>query len=209
MVHRSYRTALPPPGLGPPEGPNTYAGRLSPGLVHISRFLNRGSASVSKIPEAVSGKELGRLLGITDRWVRDLEKQGVIKRIAYRQYDPVKCSHDYWAWKIKTEVDKISLAARDTLRDRREQEIAQRIAIRDRTLINFEEAMAALEAICGLFLGAVSGLPAQITREHGERTRIEGICDAVRRRLSERFAKVMEAIRAGAPVGVAEPEDDA
>jgi hypothetical protein len=126
---------------------------------------------VSKLPDTVNGKELGRLLGITDRWVRDLEKQGVLKRVAYRQYDPVRCSHDYWGWKIKAEVEKVALAGKDTLRERREQEIEQRIAIRDRSLINFDEAMAALEAICGLFLAAISGLPAQITREHGERTR--------------------------------------
>ncbi|RWO35933.1 MAG: hypothetical protein EOS11_33375 [Mesorhizobium sp.] len=164
---------------------------------------------MAKLPDTISAKDLGKLLGITDRWVRDLEKQGVLKRKARGQYDPCECVQAFVGWKARAEVEKVGPALKDTLRERREQEIAQRIAIRDRTLINFDEALAALETICGLFLAAISGLPAQITREHGERTRIEGICDAVRRRLSKRFAEVMEAVRAGRPVGGAEPEDDA
>ncbi|TIN76765.1 hypothetical protein [Mesorhizobium sp.] len=162
---------------------------------------------MSAIPEYVGASDLASFLKITPRQLQKLVAQGVLPKSSRGKYPFRECAQEYYGRKAGRELELRPDS--DPLRETRQREIQQRIAIRDRTLINFDEALAALETICGLFLAAISGLPAQITREHGERTRIEGICDAVRRRLSKRFAEVMEAVRAGKPVGGAEREDDA
>ncbi|RWN44767.1 MAG: hypothetical protein EOR96_00015 [Mesorhizobium sp.] len=155
----------------------------------------------------VSRNEAARLIAVTPQRLEQHVRDGFIVRSGRGRYRICDVVHGRIKF-LEAERDRAAAGSGDDLRRTKQQEIQQRIAIRDRSLINFDEAMAALEAICGLFLAAISGLPAQITREHGERTRIEGICDAVRGRLSTRFAEVMEAVRAGKPVGGAEPEED-
>lgn len=157
----------------------------------------------------VSGKALAAVLGVTDRWVRDLEKQGVFKREARSQYDLAKCVPAYIEWRLKAEASKQAPPSSDRVRDARAMEIERRMAREDRDIIALDEAMGAFDEATGHYLQSMSGLPAQITRDVSERRRIEAICDAERRRLATRFTEGRTALRTGVTSFDAVDEDDA
>lgn len=159
--------------------------------------------------KTVNAKGLAAVLGVTDRWVRDLEKQGVFKRQARGRYDLTECVPAYVEWRVKAEVTKQAPPSGDRVRDARAAEIERRMAREDRKIIDIDEAFGVLDDVVGHFLQSISGLPAQITRNVSERRRIEAICDAERQRLATRFAEGLSALQTGDQAPDADDEDDA
>ena len=157
----------------------------------------------------VSGKTLASVLGLTDRWVRNLEKQGVFSRVGRGQYDLTSCVPAYIEWRVKAEAAKAAQPSGDRVRDARAAEIERRMAREDRDIIALDEAMAAFEDATGAFVQTLSGLPARITRNQGERRRIEVICDGERQRLTTRFEEVSTSLRTGRAIADPGTEDDA
>jgi hypothetical protein len=161
------------------------------------------------IPKIVTAGVLAEHLGLTPERIRQLAKQGVLERNARSTYECSKAVQSYVAWRIAAAERAGEGTSADALRARREQEIAQRMAVRDRDLIRLDDALEEVDAIVGALLAFVSGLPAQITGDPRERQRIELIIDKGRLRLSDRFAKSREAVRTGERPDEADDPDDA
>lgn len=162
------------------------------------------------LPKNVSLSALAALLGLTTRWVTKLVEAGTLPPPSGRSaYDLDACVKGYIASLKATAERAKDTSSADKLRDRREQEIALRMATKERGLIPLDDAVAAYDYATGEYLTSVSTLPARITRNPRERQRIESICDAERLRLSDRFAKRGKALRTGEPVAEAGDEDDA
>ncbi|TIM09152.1 hypothetical protein [Mesorhizobium sp.] len=163
---------------------------------------------MANLPDTISAKGLGKLLGITDRWVRDLEKQGVLKRKARGQYDPCECVQAFVGWKTRTEVAKQS-DVRDTLREAREREIAQRIAIKDHRLIDLAEHDAICDEVFGALKSELLGLPARTTRDLDLRQKLEIEINGALNRTSDRIAKAAAELGATGQGSQPAAEDDA
>lgn len=91
----------------------------------------------------------------------------------------------------------------------RAKEIDLRMAREERTLIDIGEALQCVDEISGELLQSLSSLPARITRDPRERTRIEQICDTERLRISDRFKQRASALQTGSSDIEADDEDDA
>jgi len=170
-----------------------------------------GSVDTSKEypPILVSQRELSARMGLTTRWIYDLTGEGVFEQVAGKKYDLDKSQAAYRIYKIEKEGVKRAPSASDGLTQRREELLKQRLDRESRELIPMAEALATLDIITGHFLEVISGLPARVTRNIGERKRIETITDAVRSKLASVFGAEREALRTGVPVGEAFDEDDA
>lgn len=97
----------------------------------------------------------------------------------------------------------------DKLREMRQLELSRKIAREDRQIITLDEAMGTVDAITGIYLTSLSGLPARITRDLAERKRLEKIFDEQRQRLTKRFSKEAHALETGEQPDQADGEDDA
>lgn len=161
------------------------------------------------LDQIVSSDVAAALICGTPHWLRKLHHE-------FRAFAPV--SRGRWRvgdvlaghFRYLTEANerRTKSAADSRVRDARAAEIERRMAIQGRDLIELAEALATVDDITGAFLGAVSGLPAQIAKDQRERQRITEICDGVRSRLDGRFSKSRDALRTGRAADQAEDEDD-
>lgn len=166
------------------------------------------SASSDELPEFVSGRALGAMLGITDRWVRELEKQGVLTKAGRGKYVLGTSVQSFIAWRLRTEVEKRDGGGRDSLRERREAEIAQRMAMRDRELIDIDEHDAVLDEVLGLVVAAMVGMPARVTRDRDLRKKIETEIDGAFNKASSRLKQRGAELRARGQADISSSEDD-
>jgi phage terminase Nu1 subunit (DNA packaging protein) len=174
-----------------------------------SRTRKKPAPKLGGLPAAIKQKDLAKLVGLTVRRVQILTNEGVLVRTARSEYDPVVNVARYLDFKIKAEVERLAPPSSDRLRDRREQQLAMKMAREDRQVIALEEALVVFDEITGQFVLTMNGLPAQITRDVGERKRIEKITDAARSQLAERFAESRQALRTGKQHPPSDAEDDA
>lgn len=162
-----------------------------------------------EIPDAVLAREIAPLLGVGMTRLPQLAKEGIIPKSVKGRYPVRETIVGYWKWKATSVERQNQSTSADKLRERRDEEIALRIAREKRELIPLSDALADHETITGQFLATISGLPARITRDPRERQRIEKICDEDRLRLTDLFAKQGRALQSGIPIGEADDEDDA
>lgn len=157
----------------------------------------------------VNAKVLASVLGVTDRWVRELEKQGVFARIDRGRYDLAACVQAFIAWKLEAEVDRSATSTNDTLRAAREREVNQRVAVRAGTLMEVAEHHAVVSEIFGLLKAELTGTPARITRDLALRPAIESEINASLNRAADRIEAKAADLDAGRVDASAEAADDA
>ncbi len=147
----------------------------------------------------VSAAELGLVLGVSDRWVRDLTKQGVLSKSGRGRYRLGESVRAHLAHRLETEVGG-AVRKIDAKQDY-ERERARKLKLQnDREeglLVPIEDASAALDQIVGVINSDLAGVPARITDDVAERRRIEGALDAVMHGLSERLTQAGGALREG------------
>ncbi len=165
--------------------------------------------ALERVPENVIQKDLAKVLGLSERRVQILLKEGVLIGNSRSSYPLADNVARYVDFKEKAAAEKAAPAAADGLRTKREEQLAIRIGREDRQLITLSEAMEFVDNICGRFLQTISGLPARHTRDLAERKRLEATCDDVRQELSDDFGKEQRALRTGVPIAEAADEDDA
>lgn len=134
--------------------------------------------------EAQSGSitvaQAAKLLMISEDWVWRLAKKGYFTRVSPGRYNLVAVVQGYIRY-LKDDERRSSKSAADSrVRDARAAEIERRMAREDRDLIMLDEAIEAYDFATGLFLESISGLPARMTRNAGERRRLEPIVTAGR-----------------------------
>lgn len=134
----------------------------------------------------VSASELAQMLGVTDRRIRQLAKEGTVirgvQRGRYRLQESVRRFLDV----REEQHQSVSL---DALREERLKTLRITRAQKDRELIALDEAIEFVDEVIGLFVASLQGLPARITNNIAERRRLNEIFDQERQRLADRFAE--------------------
>lgn len=149
------------------------------------------------------------LLKLSPRRVQQLATQKWIPRAEKGKYPLVGSVQGYIDF-LRDENERRTRSAADSrLRDARAREVEQRIAERDKGLIDVDEALTAADRLAGVYLSSITGLPARITRNQSERRRLEGICDNERQRVADMLSEIASDLRASRNADAAGSEVDA
>lgn len=135
----------------------------------------------------LNAPDLATVLNVTERRVRQLAAEGVVKRADRRgRYRLVPSVANY--------ISTLSAGERDAglapIRQERLLKLQRENALIDRELVKLDEAIGFVDEVCGSFVAALNGLPARITGDVRERRRLEAIIDAERQRLADKFAEI-------------------
>lgn len=178
--------------------------------------VKRGAARQPKSPavketlKPVSQKLMAEALRLTPRRIRQLLQEGVLIANGRSEYDLAENFARFNEHKLKEQAAKLApTSSTSKLQERREEQLARRMAREDRKTIDLEEALYTTDRMGGMYLQTISGLPSRLTRDVAERKRIEAICDNVRDELAASFDKERTSLRTGLPVGEVLEEDDA
>jgi hypothetical protein len=136
------------------------------------------------------------LIKVTPRRLQQLTAQGWIKKESRGQYTVVAVVHGYLAFRDDEERNAAKTAADSRVRDARAREMELRIAREEKELIPTVEALTFLQAVVGMLISRLIGLPAQITRDRDERRRIEAIIDDIRTDVDKEIADLQVEYRA-------------
>lgn len=142
----------------------------------------------------LNSAQMAAVLGITERRVRQLAAEGVVKRADRRgRYRLVPSVANYISTLSANERD----AGLAPIRQERLLKLQRENALRNRELITLDEALGAVDEVCGSFVASLNSLPARITNDVRERRRLEAIIDAERQRLTDKFAEIQAQLAAG------------
>ena len=143
----------------------------------------------TSIPDEISVDDFARLIGVTPRTIRNYVVEGVVTS-GGRGNVLLNPS-------IRNLIDHAKVARPDSVLDRararaldartRAQEI--RTAREEGRLIEFDEAMALVEDVTGLFVAAIESVPARYTRDRDKRADLERVVFDVRTDVSNDMAK--------------------
>lgn len=164
------------------------------------------------VHEEISVKLLAGVLGVTERWVQQLEKQGVLKKNGRSRYDLAASVQAYIKFKVESEVARV-VPEDSSPGERVKVERARKLRLendeKELRLVQTPDAIAALDAIVGPLKADLAGVPARVTDDVAERRRIEDAIDTVLRALANRFKEACRALRSGRDPLSAGDEDDA
>lgn len=152
---------------------------------------------------------MAKTLGITVQRLNELARSGALPKVGRGDFDLAATVQAYLSFRLDGEEKRQSNVSADRLRDLRASEVEQRVAEKARQLVSMDEAMGVFDQVAGLYVESIGGLPARLTRDEGERQRIEGVCDQERQRLSDRFGKLGRVLRTGIDADEADEEADA
>lgn len=162
---------------------------------------------MNTIPDTAGAPDLATLLGVSARWLQSLVKQGVLPKSKRGKYPVAECVQAYMNWRLENEIERLQLRTKDSLRDTREAEIAQRMAMRDRELIDIDEHDAVLDEVVGIINAGLVGLPARVTRDRQMRKKIEAEIDRTMNAASARLRQRGEELRASGKASVQEADE--
>lgn len=155
-------------------------------------YLARSDQRKALIEKTISTADAAALLGVSSKWVQELQKKGYVKSAGRGQWVLADVVQGYIGF-LKDETKRNSKsAAASRVTDARTREIELKIAQREGRLIDRDEHEAVLELVTGRYLGSLGGIGAQITREPEERDRINRIIDQERERLADYFEEIAE-----------------
>lgn len=157
----------------------------------------------------VSTTAMARHLGITERWLQLLAKDGTLSPLARGKWPLSATVQAYVAFLKEGAEKKTGTTSMDKLREEKIADIRQARALRDRTAIDLEEALIIFDEQTGLYVSSLNGLPARITSIPRERRRLDDIFDEERLRLCDLLAKKRSRLETGREDPEATDEDDA
>ncbi len=150
-----------------------------------------------------------RLIKVSPRRLQQLVAGGWIPRAGHGHYTVVGVVHGYVAYRDDLEQRRSAAASDTDLRVVRRREIEQRMAIRDRDLIDIVEHDAVFDEAIGMLKAELIGLPARITRNRAMRNQIESEIDGVLNRAAARFEQATAQLRETGKAPLPAEEDDA
>jgi len=158
----------------------------------------------------VSTATLATFLNLSTGRVKAMAMEGSLPPMLARgRWKLVDCVHHYIAFLKEEQRSKTKTASETRVRDARAAEIEIRIARGNRDVIDLSEALGVIDDCTGIFLQALSSIPARITRDQNERRRIEAICDEERVRIADSLLEKASVARTGIPTAETDPEIDA
>lgn len=143
----------------------------------------------TSMPDEVAIDDFAHLIGVTPRTVRNYISEGIVTSggRGKARLNP----------SVRNLLDAAKVARPDSVLDRararaldartRAQEI--RTAREEGRLIEFDEAMALMEDITGLFVAAIESVPARYTRDMKTRLALEQVVFDVRTDVAKSMAK--------------------
>ena len=147
------------------------------------------------IPDEVSIDDFAKLVGVTQRTVRNYVQEGTVTSGGRGKVllNP----------SIRNLIDAAKVARPDSQLDKararaldartRAQEI--KTAREEGRLMEFDEAMALVEDLTGLFVSAIESVPARFTRDMKVRLNLEKVVFDVREEVSKEMAKRADELR--------------
>ncbi|SCM79952.1 conserved hypothetical protein [uncultured Pleomorphomonas sp.] len=157
----------------------------------------------------VSTTAMARHLGITERWLQLLAKDGTLVPLARGKWPLSSTVQAYIAFLKEGAEKKTGTTSMDKLREEKIADIRQARALRDRTAIDLDEALGIFDEQTGIYVSSLNGLPARITSVPRERRRLDDIFDEERLRLCDLLAKARNRLETGREDPEATAEDDA
>lgn len=160
----------------------------------------RGALEATKVDDEVSVSDLGKVLGVGERWVQQLDAQGILTKSARGRYPLASSVQAYTKFKVESEVAR-AIPEETSAGERVKAERARKLKLendeRELLLVAMPEALAALDLIVGPIKAGLAGVPARVTDDIAERRRIEDAIESVLTDIADRLDKVGAAMAAG------------
>ena len=150
--------------------------------------------------------QAAKLLMKSGERIRQLAKEGWIERQGppgNARYYLLDVVQGYIRFRDDEDRRQTKSAAASRVSDARAREIELRNAQREARMIETDEALAAIDALVGLFLTLLSGLAARCTRDLQVRRVIEGAVFDIRNQLADLAASLVADIAARRAAGAA------
>ena len=130
------------------------------------------------------------LIDVTPRRLRQLASDGWFKNIGRNKWSAVGVVHGYVKFLKSDDRNSQKSIATARVTNARTRQIELSIAKQEGSLIPLDEHNELIAFVAGLFLTQLSSLPARITRNVRERSRIEVIIDESRASLSKKLSEL-------------------
>lgn len=136
-----------------------------------------------QIPTNASAAEIGALLGVSDRRIRQIAADAGIAASEHGSWPVGPVTRAAVAAASRERENDAEREARARLMAARAREVELRTAERERELIPTEDAINLIMTYFGSIVAKLNGLPAQITRDLKLRRQIEDVLDGFRREM--------------------------
>ncbi|WP_024275975.1 hypothetical protein [Hyphomicrobium sp. 802] len=160
----------------------------------------RGALDAAKVDDEVSVTDLGKVLGVGERWVQQLDAQGILTKSARGRYPLAASVQAYTLFKVESEVAR-AIPEETSAGERVKAERARKLKLendeRELLLVAMPEALTALDVIVGPLKAGLAGVPARVTDDIAERRRIEDAIEVVLKDLAKRLEQAGDAMRQG------------
>ncbi|WP_409560204.1 hypothetical protein [Hyphomicrobium sp. MC8b] len=160
----------------------------------------RGALDAAKVDDEVSVTDLGKVLGVGERWVQQLDAQGILTKSARGRYPLAASVQAYTQFKVESEVAR-AIPEETSAGERVKAERARKLKLendeRELLLVAMPEALTALDVIVGPLKAGLAGVPARVTDDIAERRRIEDAIEVVLKDLAKRLEQAGDAMRQG------------
>jgi len=144
----------------------------------------------TEIPSTASAAEIGKVLGITDRRVRQIATDAGISASAHGQWPVGPVMRAVVAAASRERENDAEREARARLMAARAREVELRTAERERELVPTEDAVNLVINFIGSMVSKINGLPARITRDVELRRKIEATLDEFRMEMDGELKEV-------------------
>jgi hypothetical protein len=151
----------------------------------------RTAARLAWHDAALTTEQAAGLLQVSEAWIRRLTNEGVLTRVngRYRLIDAVQA---YLRYQKDAQRQTGKAQATNRVLAARAAEIELRVAVREKRLIELDDAVGTLDEIIGMMLTELSEMPAR-TRDLTARRIIEQAVREMRGRIADKArAKVKE-----------------
>lgn len=159
----------------------------------------------------VGTAELAEVLGITDRRIQTMEKQGVLHKAAHGKWDLADAVQRYIKFRIDGTKNRTKPAgsADEKLKQVKADREELKLLKERREVIPLSEAMFVVDVIAGTFALEMNNLAPRLSTDMDERDAIQKKIDEALDEVAATVRKQSESLRTGELPDEADEEDDA
>jgi phage terminase Nu1 subunit (DNA packaging protein) len=178
-------------------GRGQYA--LAPSVQGYIRFRHETEVAPGRDANIVASARLGAILGLGERWMRELADKGYLVKTGRGHYELAASVQGYNRFIRETEVEKQvkDRDARAEFETERARKLKLENDLRENILLETPTAIAAIDFIVGQLRTDLSGVPARASEDVATRRRVENAIDDVLSGFADRAEKACSALEAG------------
>lgn len=157
------------------------------------------SKAPQTVPETVSSSVLSGILGVSDRWLRELAAEGYAVKTGRAEYHLAKSVQGAIRRVRETEVEKRveEVSSRQLFEAERARKLKLENDKREARLIDTDDALAAIDHIFGEVRTALAGIAANATDDVVLRRRIDDAIDNALNGIADRHEEAGAALQEG------------